>query len=370
MNKPKHLELATEYPACDELQDTQKTIEFLKTKMEEAYSPNNLRRDAHPKSHGVIKAEFVIEQNLPEELQVGIFKQGLDRPNRSFPSWIRFSNASNKVHPDSEKDMLGIAIKIMGVEGDMILNTDKDDYFQDALTKDPSFTEEKHSHDFLLMSHPVFLVPHIKDFLKLIKAAFGNESLIKFFLNPFDSHLRTLWILLTMNKFHSSPLDDRYWSNSAYSFGKNTQGNKRAVKYALIPTSSFQSKIPKKKSDNYLKEAMQAHLSHHEASFDFMIQFQTDAKKMPIEDTTVDWPEKLSPLIKVATIKIPKQTFDSEEQMAFSENLYFSAWHALHEHRPLGSINRARRFAYDQLSKFRLKRNKLPRFEPDGSEKF
>ena len=43
MKSPKHLELATEYPAFDELQDTQETIAFLKTKMEEAYSPNPLR---------------------------------------------------------------------------------------------------------------------------------------------------------------------------------------------------------------------------------------------------------------------------------------------------------------------------------------
>lgn len=370
MAKHTQRQLGVEYPANDEMRDTEETIEFLKTKMEEAYSPNNLRRDAHPKSHGVVRAEFIIAEDLPEDLHIGLFKQGLNRKNRSFPCWIRFSNASNKVHSDSQKDMLGIAIKVMGVEGDMILNTDKDSYFDDALTTDPQFSEENHSQDFLLMSHPVFLVAHIKDFLKLIKAAFGNDSLIKFFFNPFDSHLRTLWILLTMNKFHSSPVDNRYWSNSAYAFGKDLAGNQRAVKYGLKPTAKFRSTIPKKKRDNYLKEALQAHLSEHGASFDFMIQFQTDADTMPIEDTTVDWPEKLSPFIKVATLNIPKQTFDSDAQMAFAENLYFSAWHSLPEHRPLGSINRARRFAYDQLSKFRLQRNKLPRFEPDGSERF
>ena len=376
MKTPKPLELATEYPAFDELQDTQETIEFLKTKMEEAYSPNPLRRDAHPKHHGILKAEFIIEENLPPELQVGIFQQGLTRPNRSFPAWIRFSNASNRVHHDKDKDMIGFAIKLMGVAGDKILNIDKlsetegEPYFTDALTNDSSFEEEKYSQDFVFMSHPVFLVPHIKDFKKLITAAFGNNSIIKFFFNPFDSHLRTLWILLTMNKRHTSPLDNRYWSNTAYQFGANTTGNKRAVKYALLPTSSIQSKMPNNKTENYLKDAMKEHLAKEEASFDFMIQFQTDAVKMPIEDATVDWPEALSPLIKVATIKIPKQIFDSAEQMVFAENSYFAAWHSLPEHRPLGGINRARRFAYDQLSKFRLKRNKLPRVEPDGSEQF
>jgi len=359
------LKLATEYPALDELQDTKETIAFLKTKMEEAYSPNNLRRDAHPKHHGVVRAEFIIEDNLAKNLQVGVFKQGLSKPNRSFPAWIRFSNASNRVHHDREKDMIGFAIKLMGVEGDKILNLEKESYFNDELTTDNSFTEEQFTQDFLFMSHPVFLVSRIKDFKKLITAVFGNNSVIKFFFNPFDSHLRTLWIALTMNKHHTSPLDNRYWSNSAYQFGDG-----KAVKYALIPTSTLRSKMPKIKNENYLKEAMKEHLAQEEASFDFMIQFQTDALKMPIEDTTVDWSEKLSPLIKVATIKIPKQTFDSADQMVFAENAYFAAWHSLPEHRPLGSINRARRFAYDQLSKFRLKRNKLPRVEPDGSERF
>ncbi len=370
MNLQNPLELATEYPVIDELQDTQETIEFLKAIMEKTYSPNPLRRDAHPKHHGIVKAEFIIEENLPPELQIGIFKQGLSRPNRSFPAWIRFSNASNRVHHDKDRDMIGFAIKLMGVAGDKILNIDREPYFTDALTNDSSFEEEKHSQDFVFMSHPVFLVPHIKDFKKLITAAFGNNSIIKFFFNPFDSHLRTLWILLTMNKRHTSPLDNRYWSNTAYQFGTNTTGHKRAVKYALIPTSSIRSKMPNNKTENYLKDAMKEHLAQEEASFDFMIQFQTDPVKMPIEDATVDWPEALSPLIKIATIKIPKQTFDSAAQMAFAENSYFAAWHSLPEHRPLGGINRARRFAYDQLSKFRLKRNKLPRVEPDGSEQF
>ncbi len=363
-------QLATEYPAPDELQDIEETIAFLKTKMEAAYEPNAIRRDAHPKHHGIIRAEFIIEADLPEALQVGVFKQGLSRPKRSFPAWIRLSNASNRVHADSEKDMIGFAIKLMGVEGEKLLNLKDESYFKDALTIASSFTEEKYTQDFLFMSHPVFLAARIKDFKNLIMAAFGPKSIIKFFFNPFDSHLRTLWIALTMNKHHSSPLDNRYWSNSAYLFGQDEQGNKRAVKYALIPTSNLRSTIPKEKSENYLKDAMITHLAKEDASFDFMIQFQTDAKKMPIEDITIDWPEKLSPLIKVASIKIPKQTFDSKAQMDFAENSYFSAWHSLPEHRPLGSINRARRFAYDQLSKFRLQRNKLPRLEPKGDEDF
>ena len=64
---------------------------------------------------------------------------------------------------------------------------------------------------------------------------------------------------------------------------------------------------------------------------------------MPVEDPTVEW---TAPWQKVATIRIPPQSFDSPEQMAFGENLSFTPWHTLPEHRPLGGVNRARKRIY------------------------
>ena len=61
---------------------------------------------------------------------------------------------------------------------------------------------------------------------------------------------------------------------------------------------------------------MRDHLAHGDATFDFCVQFQTDPKKMPIEDAMVEWEEKDSPYRKVATIRIPSQAFESFDQMA------------------------------------------------------
>ena len=89
---------------------------------------------------------------------------------------------------------------------------------------------------------------------------------------------------------------------------------------------------------------------------------------MKVEDSKTEWKESEAPFIKVATITIPKQTFDSEAQMAFCENLSFTPWHSLPEHRPLGGVNRVRRTVYESISKRRHDLNQAPRKEPAGDE--
>jgi hypothetical protein len=89
---------------------------------------------------------------------------------------------------------------------------------------------------------------------------------------------------------------------------------------------------------------------------------------MPIEDPGVEWPQAMSPFRKLATIRIPAQQFDSPGQHAFGENLSFTPWHALPEHRPLGGINRARKVVYQAISRFRHQANGQVRSEPTGWE--
>lgn len=48
-----------------------------------------------------------------------------------------------------------------------------------------------------------------------------------------------------------------------------------------------------------------------------------------------------------------RQTFDSDAQMAFCENVSFTPWHALPEHRPSGGVSRLRRTVYEKVSKLR-----------------
>jgi len=61
--------------------------------------------------------------------------------------------------------------------------------------------------------------------------------------------------------------------------------------------------------------------------------------------------------IKVATLRIPSQTFRTLERQELAEDLSFSPAHSLVDHQPIGGINRARVEIYRHLSEFRHKQN-------------
>ena len=65
-----------------------------------------------------------------------------------------------------------------------------------------------------------------------------------------------------------------------------------------------------------------------------------------IENVCFEWDEKLFPFKTVATITIPPQDINTDERKALCEDLIFSPWNGLVEHRPLGGINRLRRAVY------------------------
>src|SRR5437870_4172574 len=80
-----------------------------------------VRRDAHAKSIGCVKAVFAVHnEKLPPELRVGIFAR-----NQTFPAWIRFSNGNPTIKADKNLDTRGMAIKLMNIPGAKILDDEK-----------------------------------------------------------------------------------------------------------------------------------------------------------------------------------------------------------------------------------------------------
>lgn len=330
--------LAQEDPPPGEAAYINDLAERLKAKIIKDNAGGIMRRDAHPKMHGVVKAEFIVEPDLPAPLRVGVFSQPA-----TYPAWIRFSNQDGTINPDIDKDIRGMAIKLMGVPGEKLLEHEKDEQTQ----------------DFILISTNVFVTKDVQEFDSLIKALTGSVlAKIVFFL----THWRVVWNLLQSMKKFANPLQIRYFSTTPYLFG-NT-----AAKYSAIPVVDRPDAIPADPSDNYLREAMISQLTLGEARFDFAVQLQTDAGTMPIEDPGKAWPEQVSPFRKVATIRIPQQSFDSPAQREFGENLSYTPWHSLPAHRPLGGINRARKVVYRAISIFRHEQNKAPRREPTSWE--
>ena len=66
----------------------------------------------------------------------------------------------------------------------------------------------------------------------------------------------------------------------------------------------------------------------------------------------------------------PSQSFSSEAQKNFCENISFNPGHSLVDHEPLGGINRARKVVMKDISDLRLMKNGVKRFEPTGHEEF
>jgi hypothetical protein len=111
-------------------------------------------------------------------------------------------------------------------------------------------------------------------------------------------------------------------------------------------------------------------LSQRDVEFDVRLQLQTDPHLMPLENNAVYWPEKPSPRVSAATLRIPKQTFASPAQLDFARQLTYNPWHCIAEHRPLGNQSRARRRMYQTLANLRQTMNATPHYEPTGDEVF
>ncbi|MEP1085414.1 hypothetical protein [Algoriphagus sp.] len=335
-------QLGQEYVQEDEDLIAYKMIQEFEAQVSRMYKDKKMLRQVHTKMHGCVKASFQVEKDLPDNLKVGVFA-GVPK---NYHAWVRFSNGNTKPQKDRKKDIRGAAIKLLGVPGDKILN--------DELTAE--------TQDFLLMSTETFFAKTVKELSRLLNAM-TSPNFIKsnlFILNPL------LWpILRRAIKSKVScrnPLEIPYWSTQPYQFGQG-----QAVKYHLRPSPSNNIVVENTTDRDYLRYNLAQTLHDNEAKFDFFVQFQTDAEAMPIEDPTVAW---TSQNIKVATLTIHPQVFDSNAQLAYGDNLSFNPWHSLPEHRPLGGFNRVRKRVYEVMSKFRHDKNKLPDVEPKDSADF
>jgi hypothetical protein len=311
--------LAEETIAPDEAALTAEFIAFLKAATERRYPSGPRRRFNQARATACVDAEFTVLGELPAEIRVGLWATP-----RTYPAWIRFANAAST--SDRERDIRGLSIRVLGVDG-------------------PNLTPGATMQDFLLNSHPVMLAPDARGFMELLQA---NESGAFRRTLYFLSHPKALRIGLAARTNPTCHLDLTYWSTTPYLCGIG-----RAVKYIVRPSSTRRSPMPPALTDDYLTQAMRARLAESDATFDFMIQVQTNSQRMPIEDASVEWRPDESPYLPVARIRIPAQSIDDPGRATRCEETSFNPWHCLRDHRPLGGMNRARREIYRALADFR-----------------
>lgn len=319
----------------------QNIAQVIEKSIREQYTAGNALRDAHPKAHGCVRAEFHVSKNIPAQFAKGVFI-----PDQSYQAWIRFSNASNDASSaDIDKDARGIAIKLLGVSGTKILESEK----------------QATTQDFIMINHPVFFANDAKRYLSFINDVNSHNMIRKLHI-PFALGFKgTMNALGARNSQIANPLYARYWSMVPYQLGLGN--DRQAVKYSVRACSVTTNNLPKNPSHDFLREALKNTLQQTDACMEFLIQPRTSSQ-MLVEDSMTEWDEKAAPFYQVATIHIPKQNFDTPEQNKFCENLSFTPWHALPAHKPLGAVNRMRKVIYENISRVRHDMNSAPRQEP------
>jgi hypothetical protein len=323
-----------------------RVVELTRRKLEADYAVvRPVRRDQHPKMHGCVKAEFIVGDDVPPDLRYGLFAA----PG-AYLAWIRFSSAATQPQPDSKRDAHGMAIKVMGVAGDKVLEAERHETTQ----------------DFIIANNDAFFCRNAADYVELA-TKMSEGRLLTFFFGPNPARWRVhefANMLRATQKKVRDPLQIRYWSQTPYALGPH------AVKYSVTPQDSAGDRGSASSGANHLEVAMVHRLSSAETSFDVLVQRRADPRRMPVEDPTIVWRERDSPFHRVATIRIPAQVFTSQAQKNFAERLSLTPWHTLPEHRPLGGINRVRAAVYEATSLLRHELNGAPRREPTGHEEF
>ena len=338
-------QIAEERIQPDEELHLQTMIASIWEYMTQHWPPGNYQRGGNTKTHGVVRGEVTIREDLPPAFQHGIFAEA-----RTYRAWVRFSGPG----PDWPKDIddVGFAscsIKVMGVQGPKLLD------------------DEKSTQDFLSVCTPTFVTPDTKANAKLQQWIVKGTPFF-YFVDPRDTHLLDMLMQSWWNQTQTNPLGQRYWSCVPYLLGEG-----QAMMYSVYPRSKVYNRIPRlpfRPPDNYLRDNMVRTLAEQDVEFDIMLQLQTDPFRMPIENNAVRWPEKLSAFVPAARLHIPRQKFDFASQLAFANNLSYNPWHCLPEHRPLGNQSRARLRMYSELSQLRQRMNNTPHVEPTGDEVF
>jgi len=283
------------------------------------------------KTHGCAKGRFEVQKDIPSELKVGLFAQSSIKP-----VYVRISSDTVPTTPDADMSTVGISIKVTQVPGRKILPGE----------------ETESTQDFLLQNHHVFFVDNAVDFYRIFADAKQLET-----ENPAKFARYRQILDVDMTKQVNNVFETQYWSTTPYKFG-----TQNFAKYKVTPCGDAQTTpAPLQPDPNYLSGGMFEQMRSRGACLQFQVQLRKEG--MPLDESTVEWGEDISPPITVAKIHLPAQ--DMRELQNQCEDFSFTAWHSLPEHQPEGSVNKLRGMVYSNLSQYRRQvMNQVLKAEP------
>jgi hypothetical protein len=310
-------------------------------------------RPVHAKSHGFVIGQFEVFDGLAPPWAQGLFAH----PGR-WPVVMRLSTTPGDLLPDRVSTPRGIALKVIGVPGDRVAGSEGDV-----------------TQDFVMVNGRVFPAPGAAGFAKKLKLLAATTNRAPGLKSVLSAALRGVESLLAKTGHESSALKvlgghpathilgETFFSQVPLLYGRYM------AKFSLAPASGSLKALTGARidlhHDDAIREAVSAHFAGQGGEWELRAQLCTSLDRMPIEDASVEWPESESPFVPVARIRADPQTTWSPRLVAMvDEGMSFTPWHAIAAHRPLGSVMRVRKVAYDAAAKFRAERNGVRITEP------
>ena len=318
-------------------------------------------RSVHAKSHGLLRGELRVLDGLPPLLAQGIFGTA----GSTYPVVLRLSTVPGDILDDSVSTPRGLAVKVIGVDGQRLPGSEADTTQDFVTVNGPAFSApgpKKFLGNLKLLASTTDKAPGLKKVLsavlrgteKALEAVGGESGTLKALGGHPETHI----------------LGETFYSQAPILFGPYM------AKLSIAPvspglTALADAPLNVNGKPNGLRDAVVDFFGRNSATWEVRIQLCTDLDSMPIEDASVAWPEEKSPYMAVAHITVPSQTAWSEARSrAVDDGMAFSPWHGVAAHRPIGAVMRIRQAAYQMSSRFRAERNGAPMLEPRNLDNF
>jgi Catalase len=338
-----------ERPDVNEAETTQGLIATMRYINEKTLADGgHAIRSVHAKSHGILQGYLEVDADLPGDLAQGMFA----KPGR-YPVVMRLSTIPGDILDDSVSTPRGMAVKIIGVEGERLEGSVGDV-----------------TQDFVMINGPAFGAPTPKKFLSVLKLLAKTTDEFEWLKKILSAVMRQVQRLIvavsgrpnvTVATLGGQPethiLGETFYSQAPVRFGDFI------AKIAVAPispelTALIQAPLKVNGVPNGLREAVVDFFKKSGGVWEVRAQLCTDLELMPIENAAVVWPEEKSPYRPIARITVkPQRAWSDARSSAVDDGMLFSPWHGLAAHRPLGGIMRVRKAVYEMAKKFRAEKN-------------
>jgi hypothetical protein len=359
-------EIETIDPHLDEL--LAQIIDFVEKKGRESprtEGAGRAVRAAHAKAFGLVKAEVEILADVPAAYGQGIY----GKPGRH-GALIRFSSTSGHLGTDAQLGSgIGFAIKIFDVDGPKLVDDEPDSTTFDLVLKNnPIFICNTAKH-YLFVEEITNDLPHY-----LAGGNAGFHKLLTDFLTGKGTLQQSEWAWNELLAFVRAatqtpvrnPLLTTYWTMGAVRHGDHV-AKIRVAPAAESATQVIHGDLDLTSGPDVFGPTLADELQARAFDFDLQVQLCRDLTAMPVNDLTVEWPEKLSPSVTVGRVHLPRQDISGPANLEKSDALAFNQWRVTSDHRPLGEIMNVRRI-YSASAKVRRTLNHQPQTEPTSAD--